>query len=128
MSAWSVAGAAILAAMLIVLLKEYNPGMASAARLSASLLLFGAVLATALPLLSEVRALFSLSGVEAYAAPLLRAAGVALLTEMTASFCRDLGENAVAEGILLFGKAEILVLSLPLVRQLLALAQALLSW
>jgi stage III sporulation protein AD len=128
MNAWSVAGAAILSAMLIVLLKTWDPGFAGAARLAASLLLFGAVAAIALPLCSEIRELFSLSGTEAYAAPLLRAAGVALICEMTAAFCRDLGENAVAEGILLFGKVEIAVLSLPLLRQLLSVARTLLSW
>lgn len=128
MNVWGVAGATLLSAMLIVLLKEWNPGFAGAARLSASLLLFGAVLSIALPLLTEIRALFELSGTEAYASVLLRAAGVALLCEMTASFCRDLGENAVAEGILLFGKAEIAVLSLPLVERLLSVARSLLSW
>ncbi len=128
MTVWGVAGAALLSAMLIVLLKEWQPGFAGAARLSASLLLFGAVLAVSLPLLSEIRALFETSGTEAYALPILRAAGVAALCEITATLCRDLGENAVAEGILLFGRAEVLVLSLPLIRRLLSVAGELLSW
>lgn len=128
MTVWGVAGAALLSAMLVALLREWQPNFAGAARLSASLLLFGAVLAVALPLLTEVRALFELSGTEAYALPLLRAAGVAVLCEITATLCRDIGENAVAEGILLFGKAEVLVLSLPLIRRLLAIAEEFLSW
>lgn len=128
MTVWGVAGAALLSAMLIVLLKEWQPSFAGAARLAASLLLFGAVLTVSLPLLTEIRALFRTSGTEAYALPLLRAAGVAALCEITATLCRDLGENAVAEGILLFGRAEILVLSLPLIRRLLSAAGELLSW
>ena len=128
MTVWGAAGAALLFAMLIFLLKEWQPGFAGAARLAASLVLFGAVLVASLPLVAEIRSLFSLSGTEAFAAPLLRAAGVALLCEFTAALCRDLGESAVAEGILLFGKVEVLVLSLPLISRLLTAAQELLSW
>lgn len=128
MTVWGVAGAALLSAMLIVLLKEWQPNFAGAARLSASLLLFGAVLTVALPLLAEIRELFETAGAETYALPLLRAAGVAALCEITAALCRDLGENAVADGVLLFGRAEVLLLSLPLIRRLLSVAGELLSW
>ena len=42
-----------------------------------------------------------------------------LVAELAAGFCRDLGEGSVADGVLLFGKLEILLLALPLIDELL---------
>lgn len=98
------------------------------ARLAAALLLFGAALLLYVPVLEQIRSLISLSGGTDYATPILRAVGIALICEFTASFCRDLGENTVANGVLLFGKMEILVLCLPLVENVLEIAKELLKF
>ena len=45
-----------------------------------------------------------------------------------AILCEDLGEPSVARGIQIFGKLEILVLSLPLVDKVLELAKELLQY
>ena len=58
----------------------------------------------------------------------LRALGIALICELTALFCRDLGENTLAEGVQLFGKLEILILSLPLLDKVLEMAKELLQY
>ncbi|MBR3863000.1 MAG: stage III sporulation AC/AD family protein, partial [Clostridia bacterium] len=63
----------------------------------------------------------------AFAESVLRAVGIGLICEFSAAFCRDLGENTVAEGVLLFGKLEILVLALPLVDELIEIVGELLK-
>ena len=72
--------------------------------------------------------LFAMAGAADYATPILRATGIALIAEFAASVCRDLGENTVANGVLLFAKMEILVLCLPLVDQVLEIAKELLNF
>jgi hypothetical protein len=123
-----IAGLALLCVALILCLKEMRASLAFPARLAAAILLFGAALALYLPVLERIRALFSLSGAVDFATPILSAAGIALICELTASFCRDLGENTVANGVLLFGKLEILVLCLPLVDDVLEIAKELLKF
>jgi len=123
-----IAGVGILSAALILCLRELRATFALPARLAAALLLFGAALLLYVPVLERIRSLLSLSGGADYATPILRAAGIALICEFTASFCRDLGENTVANGVLLFGKMEILVLSLPLVDGVLEIAKELLKF
>ena len=123
-----IAGLGLLCVVLILCLKELRATLALPARLAAALLLFGAALALYHPVLERMQALFSLSGATDLAAPLLRAAGIALICEITVSFCRDLGENTVANGVLLFGKLEILLLSLPLVDDVLEIAKELLKF
>ena len=122
------AGVALLSAMLLLLLRELRPATAPPLRLAVSLFFFGGALALLSPALSRLRGLMALSEGEDYAGILLTAVGVALIAELAAGLCRDLGEGSVADGLLFFGRAEILLLSLPLVDQLIDLAREMLSW
>ena len=127
MGAVELSGVALLSVMMILLLREWRPTMAVPLRLGVVLLLTVAAVGLFEPVVSRVRALLSFAPEGALTAPLLRAAGVALISELSASFCRDLGENSVAEGVLLFGRLEILVLCLPLVDALIDIAGELLG-
>ena len=91
-------------------------------------MLCGVALALYLPVVEHMRALFALADGGELATTVLRATGIALIAELTASLCRDLGESSVAEGVLLFGKLEILVLSLPLIDAVLEIAKELLKF
>ena len=123
-----IAGAALLAVAAVLALRELRPSLANPARVAAALLFFAAALGLYFPIMERVRALFSLSGVASYAEPLLRAAGIAMICEITAGVCRELGENGIASGVQLFGKTEILVLCLPLVDDVLEIAKELLKF
>jgi len=122
-----IAGIALLSAMLMLLLRELRATAAPPVRLVTTLFLCGAALALYAPVLSRIRALFSLGGGGVFAETVLRAVGIALIAEFSASFCRDLGEPTVGEGVLLFGKLEILVLALPLVDELIEIVGELLK-
>ena len=123
-----LSGLALLAAMLILILRELRPAFIPPVRLAASVLLVGAALVLYAPVLSRIRTLFTQTGAGEYADVVLRALGIALICELTAVFCRDLGENTLADGVQLFGKLEILVLSLPLVDKVLEMAKELLQY
>lgn len=128
MSIFAIAGCALLAAVLVLLVRELQAPMAAPVRIVAALVLFFAAFSLFLPVLSCMTELFSLSGGTDTARILLRALGVALVAEITASLCRDLGEGTLANGVALFGKLEILLLALPFVDELLAIAKELLEW
>ena len=127
MGVWQVSGVALLAAMLILLLRELRAVTAVSVRLAATVLLCLSALSLYAPVLSRVRALFSLGGGSVLAQTVLRAVGVGVICELSASFCRDLGENTLADGVVLFGKIEILVLALPLVDELIEMVGELLK-
>ncbi len=127
MGIFQIAGIALLSAMLMLLLRELRAGAVPPLRLVTALFLCGAALALYAPVLARIRTLFSIGGGGAFAETVLRAVGIALIAEFSASFCRDLGEPTVGEGILLFGKLEILVLALPLVDELIEIVGDLLK-
>lgn len=62
-----------------------------------------------------------------YIATLIKMTGIALISEYTASVCKDSGENAIAEKVEFAGKVIILFLSLPLVMSLFELITKFLS-
>lgn len=123
-----IAGVALIAAVLILCLRELRATAALPLRVGAGLLLVGTALALYAPVIGRIQGLFSMADAAEYATPILRATGIALIAELTASICRDLGENTLASGVLLFAKMEILVLCLPLVDRVLEIAKELLNF
>lgn len=124
----ALSGSAILSAVLLLLLRELRSSMAALLRVAAVLTLFGAAVALLAPLLARISELLSFAGREEITAVLLRAAGIALIAEITAAICRDLGENSLAAGVALFAKLELLLLALPMTEELISLARELAEW
>jgi stage III sporulation protein AD len=58
---------------------------------------------------------------------LYKALGICILTSVASSFCRDLGEEKIAEKLELCGKAALMFLSLPVLEYLLNLIGEILS-
>lgn len=56
---------------------------------------------------------------------LMKSLGIAFAVQITADVCNDAQESSLANRITLFGKAEILVLSLPLIKNLFSLCESL---
>lgn len=123
-----IAGVGLLGAMVLLLLRELRPSLAPVVRLGACIVVLGAGLVLLSPIVTKINALLGAGDVGELGGILLRALGIALLSELTASFCEDLGEQTIARCISTFGKWEILVLCLPLVDKVLELAKELLQY
>ena len=62
-----------------------------------------------------------------YSEILLKTLGVSLTVQTASDICRDAGESAIASKVELFGKAEILIISIPIVKKILEISQEILS-
>lgn len=123
-----IAGISLLGAMLLLLLRELRPSFAPPVRLCISVALLGGGIALLSPIVKQIQSLLDTTGAGEFGEVMLRALGIAMLCELAASFCEDLGEASVAKGVSFFGKLEILVLCLPLVQKVLELAKELLQY
>ena len=127
MSLLKLSALAILAAVLLLLLRETGGRLSAVAGLAGGLLLLGALLeryGKIFSFLTELRGGELVSSVLSLA---LRVLALCLLTEITAGICRDLGEGGLATRLEWCGRAEILVASLPTVGRLLETAVTLLG-
>ncbi len=119
---FKVFGGAILCVMLLVILKKESPDTALTARMTWGMVLAGACVASMLPIVDYIREIgegFGGEGLSDAVTVLLKALGVSLLTHICATVCRDSGEGSIAYYVELFGKTEIMLLSLPLLRGML---------
>lgn len=115
-----IIGIAMVAVVLLVVLREQRPEIATQLSMAVAALLFFLVLGR----LKVVIDLLELLAVQAqieviYLTTLIKVVGIAYLTEFSSQICADAGENAVGSKIELAGKVIIVVLSLPIIRAIL---------
>lgn len=120
-------GTAILSAVCLALLGELSGRVRLPVRLSGAVLLYGGVLAFLLPLTERLGEMTEGYGLAPYVTLLLKALGIALLSEIVSSFCRDAGESGLASLVEMAAKALILLSVLPTVESLLSAVEGLLS-
>ena len=115
-------GAAVLSVLAIVVIRKQSPDTATTLRLVAAVMLASVCVLTVTPIVEYVEELAgTLGGSETMVAGcevLLKALGISILTHVTAGLCRDAGEGSIAYYVELGGKIEILLLSLPLIREM----------
>lgn len=118
MTVWQICGVALAVLMFVLQAGKRGRG----AVLAAALLFFSASV-------DSIARLFSFLGQQSGAigrggyATLLKALGIGLVCQFTAQLCREAGQEALASGVELFAKVQIVLLSVPLLQELLALAQ-----
>ena len=127
MSIYSICGLALCAVMICLLPGIRHSEYATAIRILFGVMIFGLSFSLLMPYLDLIRRFTESSNMEAYFPLLLRAVGIALLSEVTATVCRDAGEESIAKSVELLAKAEILILSFPLIKQLFDTAELLVS-
>ena len=119
--------AGLVVTLVLVLLRGWSPSFELPMKLSAAVLFVGLLLGLAVPLVSYVRRLLESSAASPYAELLLRALGVAVLTETVSGICRECKEPGVASYLEMAGRIEILILCLPLMEEILEGVKGLLS-
>ena len=124
MEIWKFAAMAIVCALLCTVLKQHGAELSSVLALAGCVGLLIAALTVLSPVMTFLRRLASLAGVNpALLAPVLKAAAVGLLTQLTESFCKDAGEGALAKAVELCGGILALYALLPLASSVAELLQ-----
>lgn len=117
-----VVGIALVASVLLVLLRQARPEWAlllSIVTAVAVFLLLVDDIAAIIRVLQEVADRADLDA--RYTATLLKIVGVAYLAEFGAQLCRDAGESALAAKVELAGKVVILLMAVPILMAVLEL-------
>ncbi len=111
-------GIALCALMAILTLRGQKSEFAGFIGLAAAVILLSAAASEFLPTLNFISDTVEGTAFESYLSVLMKALGITLAVQFTAEVCRDAGESALASKLELVGKAQILLLSLPLIEEL----------
>ncbi len=115
-------GLALVSLMALLVLRQIKPEWGVMVRMAAALAIAGVtagMISTVLSFAEELTAMGggALDGEVWHI--LVKALGVAFLSEVAASICRDSGESGLAGWVEMAGRVEILLLSFPLIRTVL---------
>ncbi len=123
MSPFVVCGFAVASACMIATLRHLRPELASISVAITGVLIFIYIAKGISPFVSFLKTAASETGAEGYFLLMLKAMAISLCCRMSADICRDCGENTLATRVELAGKFGIVLISLPIVRQLFEIAK-----
>ena len=118
MNIFSLSGAALCTLVMILVTKEIRKEGAFLLTLAICLLAFAAILPTLSEVTEYIRTLSAPFEIAEYALILLKGLGIAYITAITGEICRTSGEGTLAGYVETVGKAELILLCLPLLRKL----------
>lgn len=123
----ALAAAGLAAALCAVVVKQRSPELAALLTLAACVLLLGRTL----PMLETIRArmeeIADRAGVSpGVLLPVVKTVGLAAVTRISASLCRDAGEGSIAAALEMAGSAAAVIVALPLLDMVLGLVMDLL--
>ena len=124
-----IGGIALTGLSALLILRAYKPEWAVFLRMAVTVVSLGLVLSLAGTVMDSVTDLTAATGAldgESWTI-LLKALGLAFLTETAASVCRDSGEAGLATWVETAGKLEILLLAFPLIRTVMETIKMLLA-
>ena len=113
---------AIPVLVLLLTVKSWKADFLPLVRIATAVTVGALLLTATQPLVAYFQELTRESAASEYADLLFKALGVAILTQCCSEIARECGESGLATGVELVGKLEILLLSLPLLREILSLA------
>jgi stage III sporulation protein AD len=123
MEIFAVVGAAMMAMMLAVVLRELKKEYAVLLSVACCALLLLWAISALTPVLDRLLELARITQLDTeYGEILLKALGISICTQLAADACRDAGESAIGSKVELCGRACVVLLSLPMFQEVLSLA------
>lgn len=117
---FAVAGVIFSVVILIVKNQEKNIGLALG--IASSLFLFFYIAMGVSDVLLEIAEIFSASGIDSGILTVVcKIIGIAYITEFASDICTEAGSSAIAKKVSIFGRITLLVQTLPLVADFIAI-------
>ena len=118
-----------LSSLLILLIKKWGAEIGVLLKVAAGIAVAAVCFGAVSPIIEYVRELGALaeqSGVDDAAELLLRVLAVATVTHISANICRDCGEATLSAYVEFGGKAEIIILCIPMTKSVIDMTLSLL--
>lgn len=118
MSILKVCGIALIAAFAVGILKITRSEFVAPVVAVSSVIILGAAISLISPVKEYLDELSSLSGFSVYFGAIMKALGIGVIADITASLCRDGGHKTLAQNVEFFAKILILLLALPIITEI----------
>jgi len=127
MNTLTVCAFSLIALCVVVLIKQIRQELVPLTVAVVGVVFFGYLLLSLSPVITFISDTAKQSGMGGYFSVLVKALAIALSCQVCAEICRDCGESSLASKVELAGKIGIIILSLPILQQLLGMAKEMLQ-
>lgn len=110
--------AAVGISMVVIVVRHFREELSPAIAVAATIALGAVLIKLVIPLIEFTKTLAEAYGMGGYLGIMLKALGIAMCSRVCAEICRDCGESAIASKVEIGGKIGILLLSIPLLQQI----------
>lgn len=119
MNITAVLGAGIVGALLAVTVKNTRPELGMCVGILTGCIIFSFILPQTEDILVQMKLLAEETGVDfAYFNPLVKIIGIAYITQFSSEMIKDSGETAVAKKVEFAGKIAVLIMIMPILKNL----------
>ena len=109
----------VCAALILIVVKELRPEYAKLGGILVTLMISIVCVGLFAEIVSKVEA-FSEYGVSEYVNVMLRVAGVCICVDISSDLCAECGYVSVSKSVLLYGKAQLILIVIPYVQTLIS--------
>ncbi|MDD4165043.1 MAG: SpoIIIAC/SpoIIIAD family protein [Eubacteriales bacterium] len=127
MDTLTVCAFSLVSLCVLVLVRQLRQELVPLTVAAIGIIMLGYLLVSLAPVLSFISDTAEQSGLGGYFKVLVKALAIALSCQVCAEICRDCGESSLASKVELAGKIGIIILSLPILQQLLTMAKEMLA-
>lgn len=118
----------IVFAGLCVMIKHFRGEFLVPTKMAATIIICAGTLTLIDPIIQYLYKIMGEALPFEYMRIILKALAIALVVQICGEICRDCGENNIATGIETLGKIEIILISIPLINNIISMSKELLSW
>ena len=112
-------GISLIAAILSIVLKKYNPEYSIVLSIITGIFLFAKISTYLISIISSVKGLLNFSNVPAdFILIMFKSLGICFLTQFSSDSCIDAGETALASKIEFIGKIAVVLVAMPLIEEI----------
>ena len=124
-----IVGIALIALVIIILLKQYKPEFAIYISILTGILILILVMDKLSGIINLIKSIVNQSYINTeFITLLIKITGIAFLSEFAVSICKDSGEAAIASKIEIGSKIIIISMSIPIISSLLEIILEILPW
>ena len=127
MTVIKLCGIAIIGVVAILIIRVAKSEFAVPLGILTGVIILTSAVATLYPIVSYVQEISEGNAFSVYYTTILKALGIGILSQSAVDICRDSGENAIASKLEFAAKAGILLLGLPIIKELLAMTSEILG-
>lgn len=123
MSYFQLMGIALGGTVVAMLLREINKSYSVYVSIITAFILTYFALSNFVPIIEYITQISQAKAVGSYISLILRITAIGIFTKITADFCTDVGEKSLAQKVELVGKSTIVIIILPIVKNIIESAK-----